>query len=141
MELLSDKTNPVLSGTLLTLICAVELSPAVDVPVTISTVWTGSEGSTLMYTNPPIRLSFTHYISTAVLKDIGLADSGEYTCTVDIGNEITVLANYSVIVGRYASTTIACDFFIILWLYYRQWDVSTQAKTDRRLPNLDCKRE
>ena len=105
MELISDKTNPVLSGTSLTLICAVELSPAVDVPVTISAVWTGVEGSTLMHTNPPIRLSFTHYISTAALKDIGLADSGEYTCTVDIGNEITVLANYSVIVGRYASTT------------------------------------
>ena len=116
MELISDKPNPVLSGTLLTLICMVELSPAVDVPVTVSTMWTGPEGSTLMYTNPPIRLSLTHYTSTAVLKDIELADSGEYTCTIDIENEITMSANNSVIVGR---CKLACDFYIIitLWLY------------------------
>ena len=102
VELVSDSPNPVLSGKLLTLICAVELSPAVDVPVSISTVWTGPDESSLVYTNPPIRMSFTHYISTAVLKDIDLADSGEYACITDIGNEITMTANNSVIVGRYA---------------------------------------
>lgn len=100
-EVVSDIPNPILSGTLLTLTCAVELSSAVDVPVTISTVWTTPDGSALTYTNPPIRLLFTHYISTAVLKDIDLADSGDYTCTVDIGDKITISARYSVIVGRY----------------------------------------
>ncbi len=82
-----------------------ELSPAVDVPVAISTTWTGPDESVLTYTNPPIRLSFTHYISTAVLKDINLSDSGEYTCTVNIGNEITMSANNSVTVGRYIASS------------------------------------
>ena len=103
VELISDKPNPILSGTLLTLTCAVELSPAVDVPVAISTVWTGPDGSTLRSTYPPKRLSTTHYTSMAVLSDIKLADSGEYTCTADIGNEITISAKESVVVGRYAS--------------------------------------
>ena len=113
VELISNKPNPVLSGTLLTLICAVELSPVhvVDVPVAIRTTWIGPDGSTLMYTNPPSRLSFTHYITTAVLKDINLADSGEYTCTTDIGNEITVSANTSVTVGRYVIVILS-----LLWL-------------------------
>ena len=101
MEVISDIPNPILSGTLLTLTCAVELSSAVDVPVTISTVWTAPDGSALTYNNPPIRLLFTHYISIVVLKDIELADSGDYTCTVDIGDKITISARYSVIVGRY----------------------------------------
>ena len=136
MELISNKSNPVLSGMLLTLTCAVELSPAVDVPVAIRTTWIGPDGSTLMYTNLPARLSFTHYITTAVLKGIDLADSGEYTCTTDIGNEITVSANTSVTVGR-------CVISILLFFHYdgccRQWDVSTEAKTNGRLSTLDSK--
>ena len=101
VELISDTPNPILSGTSLTLTCAVELSPVVDAPVTISTVWIGPDGSPLMYANYPTRLSFTHYISTAVLRNIDLADSGEYTCTINVGSEITMSANHSVIVGRY----------------------------------------
>lgn len=103
MDFISDTPNPILSGKSLTLTCTVELSAVgvVDVPLSISTWLVGPDGSSLRYTSRPIRLSFTHYTSTAVLSYIDLADSGEYTCTINIGSEITMSANHSVIVGRY----------------------------------------
>ena len=48
VRLVSDTPNPICSGSSPILTCAVELSPAVDVPVTVSTVWTGPDGSMLM---------------------------------------------------------------------------------------------
>ena len=36
--------SPIHASVNVTLICTVELSPAVDVPVTVSTVWTGPAG-------------------------------------------------------------------------------------------------
>ena len=64
VRLVSDTPNPIRSGSSPILTCAVELSPAVDVPVTVSTVWTGPDGSILMSAAPSsVMKSFTHYTS------------------------------------------------------------------------------
>ena len=88
MRLVSDTPNPILSGSSPILTCAVELSPAVDVPVDISTVWIGPDGSTLISAAPPVMKSFTHYTSDAKLNYVESADSGNYNCTVSIEGKI-----------------------------------------------------
>ena len=100
VRLVSDTPNPILSGSSPTLICAVELSPAVNVPLAISTVWTGPDGSTLSSGTPPVMKSLTHYISKAKLNYIESADSGNYTCTVSIGGKIRASVSKVVVVGK-----------------------------------------
>ena len=48
-----------------TLTCTVELSPVVDVPVTVNTVWTGPAGFMIENTAQRVNESNTRYISTA----------------------------------------------------------------------------
>ena len=100
VKLVSNTPNPILSGSSPTLTCAVELSPAVDVPVDISTVWTGPDGSTLMFAAPPVMKSFTHYTSKAKLNYVESADSGNYTCAVGIGEKIRASVGKIVVVGK-----------------------------------------
>ena len=100
VRLVSDTPNPILSDSSPTLTCAVELSPAVDVPVTISTVWTGPDGSMLTSGAPPVMKSLTHYTSKAKLNYVESADSGNYTCTVSIGRQIRALVSKIVVIGK-----------------------------------------
>ena len=100
VTLVSDTPNPIRSGSSPTLTCAVELSPAVDVPVTISTVWIGPDGSTLMSAAPPLMKSVTHYTSKAKLNYVESADSGNYTCMVSIGGKIRASVGKVVVIGK-----------------------------------------
>jgi hypothetical protein len=100
VRLVSDTPNPILSGSSTTLTCAVELSPAVDVPVAISTAWTGPGGSTLTFGAPPMMKSLTHYTSKANLNYVESADSGNYTCTVSIGGQIRASVSKIVVIGK-----------------------------------------
>ena len=104
VRLVSNTPNPVLSGSSPILTCAVELSPAVDVPVTVNTVWTGPDGSTLMSAAPPVMKSFTHYTSKAKLNYVESADSGIYNCTVSIGDEIKVSVEKKITIGSQLNT-------------------------------------
>ena len=97
MSLTSNLPNPILSGADVTLTCTVELSPAVDVPVTVNTVWTGPTTESL---NPSttIQESLTVYRSTLVLKSVESANSGQYTCSAKVGSgdEISASANIEI---------------------------------------------
>ena len=59
-------------GSNVTLTCAVELSPAVDVPVTVNTALTPPDGFTRTSTAQPVMGSSTNYTSTAHLEGVTL---------------------------------------------------------------------
>ena len=63
-----------------TLTCTVELSPTVDVPVTVNTEWTGPDGFMTTNTAQPVMESTTNYTSTTMVSSFGRDQSGNYTC-------------------------------------------------------------
>ena len=67
-------------GSAVTLTCTVESSPAVDVPVTVTTMWTGPAGFMTTNTAQPVMGSTTNYTSTAMVSSFGRDQSGEYSC-------------------------------------------------------------
>ena len=72
-------------GSNVTLICTVELSPAVDVPVTVNTVWTGPAG--FMHhntTQSDMRSNGIYMINTVISDSLKRNQSGNYNCTVTI---------------------------------------------------------
>ena len=91
--------NPVQPvGSDVTLNCTVhmELSPAVDVPVTVNTVWTGSAGFRTTSTSQPVidgvTTYSTHiyvYTSTAMISSFGRNQSGVYTCAATLHSTLT----------------------------------------------------
>ena len=78
-----------------TLTCTVELSPAVDIPVTVNTVWTGPAGFGTTNTAQPIMGSITTYISTAMVRLVNRKKSGDYTCTATVTSESPYITNSS----------------------------------------------
>ena len=85
VTLSSSHSNPVQPvGSAVTLTCTVELSPAVDVPVTVNTVWTGPNG--FSENGMAQRMgSTTTYTSTAMVSSFGRDQSGVYNCTAAVG--------------------------------------------------------
>ena len=74
-----------------TLTCTVELSPAVDIPVTVNTVWSGPAGFNITNTAQPV-LGYTNtYISTAIVRKFGRNQTGNYICTATIVSDSTVV--------------------------------------------------
>ena len=71
-------------GSTVTLTCTVELSPAVDVPVTVNTVWTGPDGFMTTNTAQSVMGSTTTYTSTAMVSSFGRDQSVNYTCTATL---------------------------------------------------------
>ena len=55
-----------------------ELSPAVDVPVTVNTEWTGPDA--LRYSPDSVLKNITSYTSTINISSFGRNQSGNYTC-------------------------------------------------------------
>ena len=71
-------------GSDVTLTCAVELSPAVDVPVTVNTVLTTDEGFMHTSTAQPVMGSSTNYTATFMISSFGRNDSGLYVCSATV---------------------------------------------------------
>ena len=72
VALLSRIPNPIPPfGSDVTLTCAVELSPALDVPVTVITVLTTDEGFTCTNTAQPVMGSNTSYASIFLISSLG----------------------------------------------------------------------
>ena len=73
----------VIAGASITLTCAVELSPVVDIPVTVNTEWTRPADVMFMPANrvPAMMVNITTYISTV---SVGAARAGIYTCRATI---------------------------------------------------------
>ena len=78
-----------------TLTCTVELSPAVDVPVTVNTVWTGPDGFMTTNTAQPVTGRTTTYTSTAVVSSFGRDQSGNYTCSATVTSNSQYLTDSS----------------------------------------------
>ena len=96
MTVKSDLVSPVRPiGSNVTLTCTVELSPAVDVPVTVNTVWTGPAGCMSNNTAQPVMGSTTTYTSTAIVSSFGRDQSGSYTCTATVSSVSPFITNSS----------------------------------------------
>ena len=90
----SDRANPIRPiGSTVTLTCTVELSPAVDVPVTVTIVWTGPVQSNTTNTVQPVMGSNTTYISTTMVSSFGREQSGVYNCTASVSSTSLFLNN------------------------------------------------
>ena len=74
-----------------------ELSPSVDIPVTVNTVWTGPAGFMTTNTAQPVMGSTTTYISTAIVNSLGRDQSGDYTCTATVSSMSSNTANSTVL--------------------------------------------
>ena len=83
-------------GSSVTLTCAVELSAAVDVPVTVNVQLSGPAGVVITPVNNLVMESTTRYTSTSMVSSFGRNQSGEYTCTATVG---LVTANPLIISG------------------------------------------
>ena len=87
-------------GSNVTLTCAVELSPAVDVPVTVNTVWTTPEGLATTSTAQPVMGSLTSYAATYMINPFRRSDSGLYSCsaTVSLSSTNSSTRTHSVLI-------------------------------------------
>lgn len=88
----SDPPGNVAIGSNIILSCNVELSPAVDVPVTVNTEWTGPAAFVTTNTAQPSSVgSTTTYTSRAVVSSFGRDQSGSYNCTATVSSESPLL--------------------------------------------------
>ena len=105
MTLSSSTDNPVRpigSAIILTCIVHVELSPAVDVPMTLNTVWTGPEGFMAANTSHPVM---TTYTTTTMINSFGRNESGIYTCAAALSFSTIYLINGTAITDSVQVTT------------------------------------
>ena len=77
-------------GFNVTLTCAVELSPAVDVPVTVNTILTTDEGFSNTRTAQLVMGSLTNYAATFMIFSFGRSNSGLYACGATISSPSNV---------------------------------------------------
>ena len=88
----SDPVSPIRPvGSNVTLTCTVELSPAVDVPVTVNTVWTGPDGFMTTNTAQPVMGSTITYTSTTMVNSFGGDQSGVYNCMATVSSSSSFL--------------------------------------------------
>ena len=67
----------IIEGSSPNLTCIVELSPVVDIPVTVTTVWTGPDMMTTVTPTSSVMESVTRYIIMAM---VDTAIGGSYIC-------------------------------------------------------------
>ena len=112
----SDPATPVRPvGSDVTLTCTVDLDPAVDVPVTVTTVWTGPAGFMNTTTAQPVVGSTTTYTSTAMVSSFGRDQSGNYTCMATV-RPTTLFTTDSDLKSETARVTVgkACMYYVIM---------------------------
>ena len=80
----SSVPNPVPPGSHVTLTCAVELSPAVNVSVAVNTVLTTPAGFQTHRTAEPVMGSLITFISEFVINTFRRSESGLYICGATI---------------------------------------------------------
>ena len=101
MRLSSDPVSPIWPvSSNVTLICIVELDPAVDIPVTVNTVWTGPDSVIIAPGSDTTMYNLSAYTSTAVVSSFGRNQSGNYNCTASIN-----LTAFVVNIGSSSATT------------------------------------
>ena len=80
---MSITSSIVTVGSFVTLTCTVVLSPSVDVPVTVNTVWTGPDNFNRNVMAQQMG-STTTYTSTVMVSSFGRNQSGNYICTATV---------------------------------------------------------
>jgi hypothetical protein len=90
----------VIAGASVTLTCAVELSPAVDVPVTVNTEWTGPAYVIFMPVNPvpAVMVNISTYVSSI---SVGAPETGSYSCQANITSDRTTSGSTNITVGMH----------------------------------------
>ena len=104
-----------------TLTCAVELSPAVNVPVTVNTVLTAPEGLMITSTAQPVMGNSTNHAATFRISPFRNSNSGVYTCSTTvsatsnayISDSSTVIHSFRVTTGEMFAVLSFCAVFII----------------------------
>ena len=92
MTVTSDAMSTNLSiGTNVTLTCKVILNDAIDVPVTVNTVWTGPDEFMAEHTSQEVST----YIRTSVISSVQKSNCDYYTCTANISSSSLFLSNSS----------------------------------------------
>ena len=71
-------------GSPVTLTCTVDLSPLLDVPVTVIVQISGPSGVTFTNRTNSVTETTTRYTSTAMVSSFGRNQSGEYTCRATV---------------------------------------------------------
>ena len=74
--------DEVIAGSSPNLNCTVELSSAVDIPITLHTVWTGPALTTVIPTSVVME-NLTVYTMTAI---VDAARNGSYTCEANVSS-------------------------------------------------------
>ena len=83
----ASPNGTIFTGSSFTLTCSIELSEAVDIAVTVNTVWSGPPGTQFTtITSVATRMTATTYTSAATIGSVGTSDSGEYTCTATVSS-------------------------------------------------------
>ena len=86
------------AGRDVNLTCTVDLSFTVDVPVTVSTVWTGPNEFTTTSTAQSVTGSITAYATTiATIRFFGRNHSGIYTCAATLSSSSPFLPESSTV--------------------------------------------
>ena len=92
------------TGSSVTLTCTVELSPEVDVPVTVYTVWTGPDVRFMpVNTIPAVMVNITTYVSNV---SVDAAKTGIYTCQASIISGGITSGSTNIIVGMYFTKSL-----------------------------------
>ena len=92
--------------------CTVELSPAVDVPVSVNTVWTGPDGFMTTVTAQHMG-STTAYTSTIMVTSFGREKFGNYSCTASISSDSLLTSETKVGSLRITSGKIDLNYFVL----------------------------
>ena len=71
-------------NTTVTLTCAVDLNPLVDIPVTVTAQISPPLSVIITSVTNSVMENTTRYTSTATVSPFGRETSGEYTCTANI---------------------------------------------------------
>ena len=98
-------------GSTVTLTCTVDLSPSVDIPVTVTAQISAPMGVTITPVTNSVMESTTRYTSTATVGPFGRIHSGEYTCMANVrlvtanpfiigGSGVTGMARITVGTGK-----------------------------------------
>ena len=112
LPLTVNVTTPVgaiIAGSSPNLTCTVVLSPAVDVPVTVNTMWTGPDLTTVTPTSPLME-RLTRYVITAM---IDAARNGSYTCRATVSSSSQFITGGGMMSGSTTITVGMCRTYCV----------------------------
>ena len=100
---ITPPVDEIIAGFSFNLTCTVELSSAVDIPVTVNTEWTRSDRVMFMpaSTIPAVMVNITTYTSTITFD---AANNGSYTCNATITDGGATSESTDITVGMYLIT-------------------------------------